>query len=186
MVSSRVAAASLSQPAGGGLVQTAVRNIVAVVFAAALSTVAVPVAWADVVGQAQVIDGDTIQVAGERIRLQGIDAPESRQSCSLGGVGYDCGLNAKRTLTGATAGREVTCKGDKRDRYGRLLATCYVGDDDLNARMVRDGWALAYRRYGKEYVPQESEARAAGAGLWGGQFVEPWEWRKQSREGRLE
>lgn len=141
---------------------------------------------ADVIGEAQVIDGDTLQVAGERVRLHGIDAPESEQSCSISGVGYACGENARRTLTGATAGKVVTCKGEKRDRYGRLVAVCYAGDDDLNAKMVREGWALAYRRYGKDYIPQETQARAASSGLWQGQFVEPWEWRKQSREAAWE
>ena len=89
---------------------------------------------------------------------------------------------------------EVRGDGDSRadldlyvyDRYGRLVAVCYAGDDDLNAMMVRDGWALAYRRYGKDYVSQETQARAAGAGLWQGNFVEPWEWRKQSREASAE
>ena len=145
-----------------------------------------PAARADAIGEAQVIDGDTLQVAGERVRLHGIDAPESRQSCSVGGVGYACGQNAKRLLIGATAGKVITCKGEKRDRYGRLVAVCYAGDDDLNAMMVRDGWALAYRRYGKDYVSQETQARAAGTGLWQGTFVEPWEWRKQSREASAE
>jgi endonuclease YncB( thermonuclease family) len=138
-------------------------------------------AFADVIGQAQVIDGDTLQVAGERVRLHGIDAPESRQACSLSGVGWPCGQNAARVLTGVTNGQVVTCRGDKHDRYGRLIAVCYIGTDDLNARMVRDGWALAYRRYASDYVPQETEARAAGSGIWQGQFVEPWKWRRQSR-----
>jgi endonuclease YncB( thermonuclease family) len=71
--------------------------------------------------------------------------------------------------------------GDKRDRYGRLIAVCYIGTVDLNARMVRDGWALAYRRYASDYVAEETEARAAGSGIWQGQFVEPWKWRRQSR-----
>ena len=139
---------------------------------------------ADVIGEATVIDGDTLHVAGEKVRLHGIDAPESKQSCSVSGVGYDCGQSAKRTLSGATAGKVITCKGEKRDRYGRLVAVCYAGDDDLNAKMVRDGWALAYRRYGKDYIPQETEARASG--MWRGQFVEPWEWRRQGREATWE
>ena len=138
-------------------------------------------ARSDVIGQARVIDGDTIQISGERVRLQGIDAPETRQSCTLSGVGWPCGQNAARMLTSVTDGQVVACKGNKRDRYGRLIAVCYIGADDLNARMVRDGWALAYRRYGSEYVSQEVEARSAGSGIWRGQFVEPWEWRRQSR-----
>jgi endonuclease YncB( thermonuclease family) len=153
--------------------------------AAAALPIAPPV-FADVIGEAQVIDGDTLQVAGERVRLHGIDAPERKQGCSLSGVGYACGQAATRSLTGATAGKVITCKGEKRDRYGRLVAVCFAGEDDLNAKMVRDGWALAYRRYGKDYVPQETQARAAGSGMWQGQFVEPWEWRKQEREVRWE
>lgn len=143
-----------------------------------------PSALADVIGAVQVIDGDTIEVAGERVRLHGIDAPESRQTCDVAGVGWACGRTATAFLASATAGHEVTCKGDKRDRYGRRIAVCYVGDDDLNARMVRDGWALAYRKYSKVYVAQETEARASGSGMWRGQFVEPWEWRKSLRASR--
>src|SRR5512144_738278 len=124
-------------------------------------------ASADVIGQAQVVDGDTLHVAGERVRLHGIDAPESRQSCTLSGVGWPCGQNATRVLTGVIDGQVVTCRGDKRDRYGRLIAVCYIGSVDLNARMVRDGWALAYRRYASDYIAEESEARAAGSGIWG-------------------
>lgn len=138
-------------------------------------------ARADVIGEARVIDGDTLQIAGERVRLNGIDAPESKQSCSIAGVGWACGESAKRMLMNATNGRVVTCKGDKRDRYGRLLATCFVGTQDINARMVREGWALAFRRYSKEYVPEEAEARATGSGVWQGQFVDPAEWRRESR-----
>jgi endonuclease YncB( thermonuclease family) len=138
-------------------------------------------ALADIIGQAQVVDGDTLQIAGERVRLHGIDAPESRQSCSLSGVGWPCGQNAKPVLTGVIDGQVVTCRGDRRDRYGRLIAVCYIGTDDLNARMVRNGWALAYRRYAPDYVSQETEARAAGSGIWQGQFLEPWEWRRQRR-----
>lgn len=138
-------------------------------------------ASADVIGEARIIDGDTIQVSGERVRLHGIDAPESRQSCMLSGADWPCGQNAARALTSVTNGQVVTCKGNRRDRYGRLVAVCYVGADDLNARMVRDGWALAYRRYASDYVDQEVQARAAGSGIWQGQFIEPWDWRRQSR-----
>ena len=157
----------------------ACRSVAAVLLAIAAGS-SLP-ASADVIGQAQVVDGDTLQVAGERVRLHGIDAPESRQSCTLSGVGWPCGQNATRVLTGVANGQVVTCRGDKRDRYGRLIAVCYIGTVDLNARMVRDGWALAYRRYASDYVAEETEARAAGSGIWQGQFVEPWKWRRQSR-----
>jgi endonuclease YncB( thermonuclease family) len=158
------------------------RSILATTLVGALYVGSILPARSDVIGQAQVIDGDTIRVSGERVRLYGIDAPESGQSCTLSGVGWPCGQNAARMLTSVTNGQVVTCKGNRRDRYGRLIAVCYVGVDDLNARMVRDGWALAYRRYGSDYVPQEVQARSAGSGIWQGQFVEPWEWRRQSRD----
>lgn len=77
--------------------------------------------------------------------------------------------------------RTVRCKGDERDRYGRLIAVCYVGDTNLNAWMVRNGWALAYRRYSTEYVPEEQQAKAEKAGIWRGRFVPPWDWRRGER-----
>ena len=144
-----------------------------------------PTAAAEVVeitGQARVIDGDTVEVAGERIRLFGIDAPESKQTCEVIGSDWACGRAAKAVLTDALVGREVTCKGKSHDRYGRLIAKCYLDGEDINARMVREGWALAYRKYSSEYVPQEMQARAASAGMWRGQFADPWDWRKQKRE----
>ena len=75
----------------------------------------------------------------------------------------------------------ITCKGDERGKYGRLIAVCYAGPYDLNAKMVRQGWALAYRQYSNEYVPEEDDARIHKRGLWQGQFVPPWEWRGGKR-----
>ncbi len=139
-------------------------------------------ARADIVGEARIIDGDTIEISGERIRLHGIDAPETRQTCDVAGVPWPCGESATLALVDETDGRPVTCKGDKRDRYGRIIAVCYSGDRDLNAMMVREGWALAYRRYAKDYVDDESEARAALKGMWRADFVEPWKWRRDKRQ----
>ena len=75
----------------------------------------------------------------------------------------------------------MTCRGDQRDRYDRLISACFVGPYDLGERMVRNGWALAYRRYSRDYVDEEAEARQARAGIWRGEFVPPWEWRKGKR-----
>lgn len=143
-------------------------------------------AAADVSGVAKVIDGDTIDVAGERVRLHGIDAPESRQSCWISGVAWPCGKDARAVLMNAIGGQPVRCVGSKHDRYGRWIAVCYAGDQNLNAELVRGGWAMAYRRYAKDYVGEESEARAAARGIWRGQFVEPWEWRHGTREPQSE
>ncbi|SUS05215.1 Nuclease [Candidatus Defluviicoccus seviourii] len=138
-------------------------------------------ASADVTGEALVIDGDTLQVATERVRLHGIDAPETNQVCSSGAVTWPCGRMAADGLLAAIKSQPVRCVGNKRDRYGRLLAVCHAGPVDLNAAMVRDGWALAYRRYAKDYVPQEIEARAESRGMWRGSFDAPWNWRKGER-----
>lgn len=137
---------------------------------------------ADMVGEARIIDGDTVEIGGERIRLHGIDAPESRQTCTVVGEEWRCGESATLALVDEIAGQSVTCKGNKRDRYGRLIAVCYAGSDDLNAWMVRGGWAVAYRRYSKDYVEEEDEARAAGDGVWRGDFTLPWEWRQTARQ----
>ncbi len=135
-------------------------------------------AEADVSGRAVVVDGDTIEVAGERVRLHGIDAPESRQLCSVGGSDWRCGESAALALADEAGGRTVVCKGDQRDRYGRIIAVCFAGPTDLNAMMVREGLALAYRQYSKDYVGEEESARVASKGVWRSSFIEPWKWRR--------
>lgn len=131
-------------------------------------------------GQARIVDGDTLAIAGERIRLHGIDAPESAQRCGDGG-GWACGRQATAALTEMIGGRPVRCEGRERDRYKRLIAVCYVGSLDLNGAMVAQGFALAYRRYATDYIEAEDKARASGAGMWAGPFVPPWEWRRGMR-----
>jgi endonuclease YncB( thermonuclease family) len=137
--------------------------------------------FADVAGPASVIDGDTVVVAGERIRLQGIDAPELHQMCTAYGQPWACGRTSAEWLKEQLNGREIECVGHARDRYGRLLAVCYVGGEDLNERIVREGWALDYRKYSTAYLREEAEAKRAGAGLWRGEFTPPWEWRAERR-----
>ena len=75
----------------------------------------------------------------------------------------------------------ITCKGDTRDQYDRLISVCYLDDMDLNGWLVSQGHALAYRRYSKRYVAAEDEARKAKLGLWQGQFIKPWQWRQGTR-----
>ena len=137
---------------------------------------------ADVTGNARVVDGDTIHIGETKIRLHGIDAPEQKQTCTAEGKEWACGKAATSALIDAIYGQKVTCKGDKRDRYKRLLAICYAGDINLNAMMVREGWALAYRKYSTDYVDAEASAKKDRMGLWGGQFVVPWKWRRGKRQ----
>jgi len=145
-----------------------------------------PVQGDPLVGVASVIDGDTIEIHGQRIRLEGIDAPEAAQLCmDEGGRQWRCGQKAALALADRIGSRPVACEPTGRDRYRRTLAICRVGDDDLNAWMVRHGWALAYRRYSTMYVPAEDTARANRLNLWAGTFVAPWDWRRQRSRGEL-
>lgn len=136
-------------------------------------------AFADVTGPARIIDGDTIKVSDERIRFHGIDAPEHKQTCSVEGAEWSCGQAATKALIAAIDDQIVTCKGEARDRYKRLIAVCYAGNINLNAMMVRNGWALAYRKYSKDYVEAEAVAKKARVGIWRGEFEKPWEWRRR-------
>ena len=101
-------------------------------------------ALADITGPARVIDGDTIDVAGERIRFHGIDAPESGQTCIAGGVTWPCGQRATAALVEFIGDSPVRCEGQGTDRYGRTIAACTVRGEDIEAWMVLNGWALAY------------------------------------------
>jgi endonuclease YncB( thermonuclease family) len=133
-------------------------------------------------GRASVVDGDTIEIHGERVRLYGIDAPESAQRCLSGNLTYRCGQRAALALSGMTLRRHVDCDCRGRDRYRRHLAICRAGGLDLAAWLVREGHAVAMRRYSMRYVPEEEAAQAARKGLWSGSFEMPWDWR--SRQGR--
>ncbi len=147
---------------------------------AALCLLATPV-LADVTGPARVIDGDTLEIQGERIRLHGIDAPESRQLCRLDGQPWQCGKNATNALAEKIARRSVTCEDLGRDRYKRIIARCAVAGEDIESWMVQQGLALAYRRYSLDYVDEEADAQAARRGIWASEFVKPWEWRRGKR-----
>lgn len=137
-------------------------------------------AHADLTGNPRVVDGDTIHIGKTKIRLHGIDAPEMKQTCKTAkGKEQLCGVLAKQNLERLVNGRDVTCKGDKRDRYKRLIAVCYVGSLNINEQMVVDGWALAYRKYSTDYVRAETFAKSRREGMWQGEFMKPWEWRKR-------
>ena len=134
-------------------------------------------------GVASVIDGDTIEIHGTRIRLNGIDAPESGQSCAdAQGRPWRCGQRASLALSDRIGRGTVSCTATGTDRYGRTVADCMLHGDSLNAWMVRAGWAVAYRQYALDHVADEDRARAAGRGLWQGRFDMPWDWRAARRQ----
>jgi endonuclease YncB( thermonuclease family) len=135
---------------------------------------------APLVGQARVLDGDSIEISGARVRLQGIDAPEWEQTCAdAGGQAWPCGKAAAQELRRHIGARDLTCQPSGFDRYDRVLATCIVPDgSDVNAWLVRRGWALAYGG-GGNYRSEQDEAEAAKRGIWAGTFLPPEEWRRR-------
>ena len=136
-----------------------------------------PVHAESITGSARVLDGDTISIGSDVIRLHGIDAPENGQNCKrASGKSFNCGASAEKKLKELTAG-EVTCTGTSRDNYERLIAVCSDGDREINSRMVQSGWAVAYRKFSQDYVTDEDDAKAAERGLWAGRFELPSEFR---------
>ena len=121
----------------------------------------------DLQGVASVIDGDTIEIHGTRIRLNGIDAPESGQLCQdARGTAWRCGQQAALALSDRIGRRQVvSCQQTDTDRYGRVVADCIVGRENLNRWMVREGWAVAYRQYSTAYIPAEDHARTGERGI---------------------
>jgi endonuclease YncB( thermonuclease family) len=148
-----------------------------------------PVMAQSLSGQADVIDVDTIAIRGEkaRIRLYGVDGPESQQTCNDGsGARYLCGSKAADALA-SIIGRNgrVACKEQDRDRYGRIVATCEANGRDIAGELIRQGWAVEYTQYSDgRYSDEENEAQRAKRGLWAGTFVKPWDWRRGERPSR--
>lgn len=132
-----------------------------------------------ITGTASVIDGDTIEIHGSRIRLHAIDAIESGQKCLLpNGEEWRCGAESANVLAQKIGHSPVECRVTDTDRYGRFVAKCFQKGQDLNAWMVSNGWAVAYRQYGHDYILQEHEAKSAKRGIWSSRFVLPWVWRQ--------
>ena len=132
------------------------------------------------VGIPKIVDGDTIKIGDTRIRLHGIDAPETNQRCFVNGREWRCGWEASNALANIVGKNWVTCKKRSMDRFNRVVAVCWVGTINLNSWMVRNGWAVAYRRYSTDYVRDEEVSRIQGKGLWGGEFIMPWDWRRSN------
>lgn len=127
-----------------------------------------------------VIDGDSIRLGGEELRLAGIDAPELHQSCEREGRPWRCGQAAKAALERDTRRPGLRCVSSSRDKYGRWLAVCSAGGAEINGAMVRSGMAVSYGRYERE----EAEARDARRGLWAGHFERPELWRREHPRAR--
>ena len=135
----------------------------------------------DFIGKVKVVDGDTIKSGKIKIRLHGIDAPEAKQTCkNHDDIKYSCGYRSTVFLKSLINKNQIKCTIKDKDRYGRLIAVCFSGEININATMVREGWAIAYRYYSKDYVNEEEIAKAKKKGIWQGSFVEPYIWRKNN------
>ena len=144
----------------------------------------------EIIGIPKIVDGDTIYINNYKIRLEGIDAPEIQQKCKkeklkissiIGYTFYEdyyCGKHSKENLIAKVKGSKIKCISFTKDRYKRYLAKCFKGKINLNQWMVRNGYAVAYRRYSKEYIPDEDFAKENKLGLWQGKFLNPEKWRK--------
>ena len=133
----------------------------------------------EISGIPSISDGDTIKIFNKRIRLHGIDTPEKKQICIKNSKEYNCGKEATTALIKKINGKKVVCKvQDKLDRYKRYIGVCFAGKINLNKWMVRSGYAVAYRRYSKDYIKDENFAKRNKLGLWSGSFIDPEKWRK--------
>lgn len=131
-------------------------------------------------GSPRLIDGDSLVLDGQEIRLKGIDAPELNQQCrrSASQGQYACGRTALTKLRNLTKGRSVKCEGRNYDKYDRLLATCWAGDININREMVTSGWAVSFGNYQEEEELASNQKR----GLWAGEFQSPSKWRRDTRQ----
>lgn len=131
-------------------------------------------------GRATVVDGDTLEIRGERVRLEGIDAPEAGQTCGRKWLGHwNCGSAATSALEAFVGTRRVECQSAGRDKYRRMLGWCSVDGRDINGEMVKAGHAWAFVKYSKRYETVEAQARKAKRGIWQGEALPAWLYREQ-------
>ncbi|CAK0748286.1 micrococcal nuclease [uncultured Gammaproteobacteria bacterium] len=158
-------------------------SIIKVVITTIVFTLFVSAAFAAEItcAKPRVVDGDTIHCGGKKLRLEGIDAPESRQTCTGASGNYACGEQATVALRARVGSGPIRYTATGTDKYGRTLATVRDGKgENLNEAMVRTGNAVAYRRYSTAYAGAEDAAKARKSGLWAGSFTPPEQWRQEN------
>ena len=129
----------------------------------------------------QVIDGDTIHIGKLKYRFFGIDAPEIKQICEKDNIKIQCGVIAKSVLQNKIADKIPKCIVKDKDRYQRLVAECFIGKESLSRFMVREGYAVAYSQYSKDFIEDEKYAKENKLGIWSMNFQMPSEYRKSLR-----
>jgi endonuclease YncB( thermonuclease family) len=147
-----------------------------------MALTALPVFASEITGIPRIVDGDTVEIGQTKIRLSGIDAPETDQIClDVKAEKWACGIVARDKLIRHSNGQAWECTTTGTDQYSRSLANCFIEGEDVSAWMVRSGWALSFVRYSHAYDADEAAARDAGAGLWSGSFIAPWDWRHRNK-----
>ncbi len=158
--------------------------LLAVLTLAVIGSQSRPAQAGEIVGRPRVIDAGRLDFSGRVVRLYGIDAPALAQGCRANGQSWPCGKEARWAAINRIHPHWVTCIEKGRAPDGAVLAVCYlagVGQHDLNAWLVTEGWALAAPGNSDAYAAPEAAARAAGKGLWRGEFVPPAAWRQGQR-----
>ena len=133
----------------------------------------------------RIVDGDTIIFKNKKVRLFGIDAPETNQYCfDKKKIKYSCGLNSTKELIKfikQNSNKSIKCTDHDIDQYGRNISECWVGKISINSWLVENGYALAYLKYSNKFFLDEKKAKEKGLGVWQGRFIYPWEWRRGKR-----
>lgn len=156
------------------------RNLILHVVPAAALLLAAPASAETITGASRIIDGDSLEVAGRKIDLLGVDAPELGQSCHWPRKVIDCGLIAKSALMDLTAGVSVVCDLEAAQGGGNALGVCRAAGYDLSEGMAHTGWAVALDEAPQRYKTAMAGARKAERALWRGEFELPWIWRAQA------
>ena len=134
-----------------------------------------------IIGKSRVIDGDTIYIKNNKIRLHGIDTPESKQTCTINFQDWYCGKQSSKELKKLINNQDVQCLINDIDIYNRYVAICSVNKININQWMVKNGWSIAYRYYSMDYINEEKFARENKLGIWKGEFIEPYLYRKKNK-----
>jgi endonuclease YncB( thermonuclease family) len=134
-----------------------------------------------IIGKVKIIDGDTIHIKSNKIRLHGIDAPETKQTCKIDNEEWYCGKQSTKELKKLINKQNVECVINDVDIYNRYVAICYVDEININQWMVKNGWAIAYRYYSKDYINEEEYADDNKLGIWKSKFIEPYLYRKKNK-----
>ena len=133
----------------------------------------------------KVIDGDTIHIGSKKYRFSGIDTPEMKQTCKKDNQIVMCGVIAKNALVKKINKQQVNCKEEEIDRYKRIVAECFVNNESLSKYLVRNGHAVAYRKYSMKFVEDEDYAKQNKLGLWSMNFDYPWDYRTKLRSKEI-